>query len=174
MRTDTLASLSNSAAREQPPALTFTPAAAHDFEELLALRIEAMRESLERIGRFDALRARERFQSGFSPEETRHIVQEGKRVGLVVLKRHAHDLLLDHLYIQPAAQGRGIGAWVLAQVFAEASATALPIRVSALRESASNRFYMRHGFVLVERSEYDNHYVRAHPSGPFADGHPTT
>lgn len=32
-----------------------------DSEELVQLRIDAMRESLERIGRFDAQRARARF-----------------------------------------------------------------------------------------------------------------
>jgi hypothetical protein len=43
------------------PSITLTTAAAEDFEALVALRIDAMRESLERIGRFDPARARERF-----------------------------------------------------------------------------------------------------------------
>jgi hypothetical protein len=42
-----------------------------------------------------------------------------------------------------------------------ANAKALPIRVGALRESDSNRFYTRHGFVLVEQGEFDNFYIRA-------------
>jgi hypothetical protein len=42
-------------------ALSLTPAHAEDFEALLALRVTAMRESLERIGRFDPGRARARF-----------------------------------------------------------------------------------------------------------------
>jgi len=68
-------------------------------EALVAIRIAAMRESLERIGRFDRQRARERFLAGFDP---------------------------------------------------------------ALRASAANRFYERHGFELERRSEWDDHYVR-HP-----------
>jgi DNA topoisomerase IB len=64
-------------------ALTLTSADSEDFEALLALRIEAMRESLERIGRFDLARVRERFQSGYSVEHTRHIKVEGKRVGFL-------------------------------------------------------------------------------------------
>jgi hypothetical protein len=44
-----------------------TPAAASDRESLVLIRIEAMRESLERIGRFDPARARERLESGFVP-----------------------------------------------------------------------------------------------------------
>ncbi len=88
-----------------------------------------MRESLERIGRFDPVRARERLTLGFSSAHTRHIVDEGERVGLVV-------------------------------------AMALPLRGGALRDSAANRFYVRHGFRLVGRGEFDNDYVRSPASPP--------
>lgn len=143
----------------QPP-LTFAAVQPSDFEALVAIRIEAMRESLERIGRFDPVRARERFRSGFSPEHTRHVLVDGERVGFVVLKPQHDALFLDHLYVQPRSQGHGIGAAVLAHLFAEADASRLPMRVGALRDSDSNRFYARHGFQLVERGEFDNYYVR--------------
>ncbi|VVE84806.1 GNAT family N-acetyltransferase [Pandoraea sputorum] len=41
--------------------LTFSPTTQSDADLLASLRIAAMRESLERIGRFDPQRARERF-----------------------------------------------------------------------------------------------------------------
>ena len=129
-------------------------------EALATIRVEAMRESLEQVGRFDPMRARERFLSGFSPKHTRHILQGAEKVGFLVVKPQVSDLLLDHLYVRPKHQGKGIGAAVLAQVFAEADKVGLPVRVGALRESASNRFYARHGFVLVEQTEFDNYYVR--------------
>ena len=122
-----------------------------------------MRESLERVGRFDPVRARERFLSGFSPKHTQHVLAGSERVGFFVLKRQEKNLLLDHLYVRPAYQGKGIGAAVLAQVFIESAAAGLPVRVGALRDSDSIRFYVRHGFTLVERGEFDNYYVR--PSG---------
>ena len=140
--------------------VTFAAAGASDFEALVAIRIAAMRESLERIGRFDPVRARERFQDGFCPEFTRHIVVAGKRAGFVVIKPRLDGLLLDHLYIEPGAQGVGIGSLVLRQIFKVADAAALTLYVGALKESASNRFYTRHGFQFVEASEFDNHYVR--------------
>jgi 1,4-dihydroxy-2-naphthoyl-CoA hydrolase len=139
--------------------ITFEPTQSGDADALVALRIEAMRESLERIGRFDPARARERFLSAFEPQRTRHVVCDGERVGFVVLKPQPQWLLLDHLYVRPDAQGRGIGAAVLADVFAQARRVGLPVRVGALRESASNRFYARHGFKLVERGEFDNYYL---------------
>jgi GNAT superfamily N-acetyltransferase len=141
----------------------FSPSSANDAEALVSLRIEAMRESLESIGRFDPIRARERFLSGFDPEHTRHVELNGERVGFFVLKPNEQGLLLDHLYIRPQHQGKRIGAVVLAQVFAEADAQGLPVRVGALRSSDSNRFYLRHGFQLTGQSEFDLYYLRTPP-----------
>jgi len=143
-----------------PAVLRFDAAVLDDAEALVALRIAAMRESLERIGRFDPQRARERFLSSFDPERTRHIVVDGQRLGFVVTTQQPGWLALDHLYIDPAWQGRGIGAGVLAEVFREARALGLPVRVGALKQSDSNRFYQRHGFELVEEGEFDLYYVR--------------
>jgi len=140
--------------------VTLVQAVETDFEQLVALRIAAMRESLERIGRFDPLRARERFRSAFSPTHTRHIVCNGQRVGFVVVKPVENQLLLDHLYIDPGSQGQGIGAAVLARVFEEADTLALPLRVGALRDSDANRFYQRHGFEFHAEEEWDIYYLR--------------
>jgi ribosomal protein S18 acetylase RimI-like enzyme len=140
--------------------MSFNTASESDFEELLALRIEAMRDSLERIGRFDPARARERFRTGFSPADTRHIVVDGVRAGFVVVKRQDGQLLLDHLYIRPSCQHRGIGAKVLETIFADADMQRLSVRVGALKGSDSNRFYVRHGFRKIGEDEWDIYYVR--------------
>lgn len=140
--------------------IVLVPIDAGDFEALADLRVEAMRENLERIGRFDPVRARERLHKGFAAEFTRHIVVGGERVGFVVLKPGETAWRLDHLYLKASAQRRGTGAAVLALVFAEVDAVAAPLRVGTLRVSAANRFYVRHGFRLVESGEFDNHYER--------------
>ena len=138
----------------------YEAATAADAEDLVAIRIAAMRESLERIGRFDAQRARDRFLAGFEPALTRHVVVGDSRVGFVVVRPQDDGLLLDHLYIEPTAQGRGIGAAVMADVLADADARGLRVRVGALRESAANRFYERHGFECVETTQWDVLYRR--------------
>lgn len=132
----------------------------NDLEDLVVIRIEAMRESLERLGRFNPDRARERFVGGFDANSTRRIEVAGDLVGFVVIKEHQSELLLDHLYVIPSAQGAGIGSEVLTQIFREADEIGRPIKVGALKESASNRFYTRHGFEFVESGEFDNYYVR--------------
>ncbi len=146
--------------------LVLAPAVDADLDDLIALRIEAMRESLERIGRFDPVRAGERLRGTFSAACTRHILDSGQRVGFVVLKQQGDGLLLDHLYVKPASQGRGIGAAVLALLFADADGRGLSMRVGALKKSDSNRFYLRHGFAQTGESEWDVYYVR--PPAPPA------
>jgi len=131
-----------------------------DGERLADLRVVAMQESLERIGRFDEDRARARFLSTFSAECTRHIEADGDRVGFVVITRQPDHFALDHLYIDPARQGDGIGSIVLDQLSKDADTAGLAIRVGALKQSDSNRFYLRHGFEFVDEREFDNDYVR--------------
>ena len=147
-------------------------AAAEDLESILALRLTAMRASLEHLGRFDPVRVRERFTSVFDPRLTRHVEVGGERVGVVVVRPQGDELLLNDLYIRPGAQGGGIGTAVLACVFAEADAQGRALRVGALRDSAANRFYLRHGFRLVAQTEFDNHYLRA-PMLPIRAYRPT-
>lgn len=142
------------------PQVEFRAVAIGDAEDLATLRVEAMRESLERVGRFDPARARRRFLDGFSPGHTRAIVLDGEQVGFFVVRPTADGLLLDHLYVRPTHQGRGIGAEVLREVFRRADEAGQVLRVGALRGSDSNRFYLRHGFELVEQAEFDNYYVR--------------
>ncbi|WP_407646622.1 GNAT family N-acetyltransferase [Caenimonas koreensis] len=140
--------------------IALVPATAADAEDLVQLRIEAMRESLERIGRFDPVRSRERFLSGFAPEFTRHIEVDGQRAGFVVVKPEGATLLLDHLYVRPAFQGQGVGAAVLQEVFDQALRAGCAIKVGALRGSRSNDFYRKHGFVEVAQGEFDIYYMR--------------
>jgi GNAT superfamily N-acetyltransferase len=150
------------ATRARNGVVSLAPVTDADARDLAAIRVAAMRESLERVARFDAARAAESFLAGFSPAHTRSIRIDRERVGLVVVRPTDDDLLLDHLYVVPAAQGAGVGAAVLGVVFAEADAAGKPLRVGALKESASNRFYVRHGFALERIAECDNYYVR-HP-----------
>jgi len=133
--------------------------AADDFEALLSLRVAALRPSLERLGRFDAERARTRFAAQFEPRWMRWIEGAGARVGLLTLRREGDACWhLDHLYIEPCSQGQGIGAWALQHAQAEAAAAGRGIDLEALRHSDANRFYRRHGFQLLSEDELDCRY----------------
>ncbi|MDO8067351.1 GNAT family N-acetyltransferase [Janthinobacterium sp. SUN206] len=141
--------------------LTFLPASLADGEALASLRVAAMRASLERIGRYDPQRARDRFLATFDPARTWQLRHDDTLAGFYVLRPQADYLLLDHLYLAPGYQRQGMGAAVLARVFAEADATRQSVRVGALRDSEANRFYVRHGFVPDGEEEFDLYYRRA-------------
>ncbi|MCH8621488.1 GNAT family N-acetyltransferase [Undibacterium sp. TS12] len=128
--------------------------------QLADLRVLAMRPSLERIGRFDPERARQRLLQNFAAEYTRLIKLNGILAGFLVLRPQDNDLLLDHFYLHPDFQQRGLGSAVMQRVLAEADALGKIIHVGALRDSDANCFYLRHGFVLRETAEFDNYYLR--------------
>jgi GNAT superfamily N-acetyltransferase len=142
-------------------AVVLQSACSDDFEALLALRLRAMRHSLTQLGRYDEQRARERLADGFDASQTQHIVVQGQRVGFLVWKRLDQVLQLDHLYINPPAQGSGIGGQVLRGVCAQADELGLAVTLHALKGSDANRFYQQHGFVMTGHSEWDNNYLRA-------------
>ncbi|CAB3650245.1 GNAT family N-acetyltransferase [Achromobacter pestifer] len=145
--------------------LRYLPVSEADFDALSAIRIDAMRDSLERLGRFDPDRARARLRNTFHPEHTWAIEHNGQRVGFYALRPDGAGLRLDHLYLVPAAQRLGLGGQVMRRILLDADSQGLPVSVGALRDSDSNRFYRRHGFVQTGESEWDIDYLRPAP-GP--------
>jgi len=142
------------------PAFEFGPVTEADFAELVALRIDVMRESLERLGRFDPATATERFRSTFRPAGTRRIRVGGEAAGCVGYWAEGDAMRIEHFYLAKQFQRLGLGAAVLRRLFDEAPSQVTRFRVAALRESDSNRFYERHGFVKAAESEWDIEYER--------------
>ncbi|MEP4029821.1 GNAT family N-acetyltransferase [Roseibium polysiphoniae] len=138
--------------------LDFVTAGEDDGECLANLRVAAMRPSLEAIGRFDPARAKARFLESFIPDETLRIEASGQLLGFFVLRTRPDHLYLDHLYVLPDIQGKGIGTHVVRYVQEKAAAAKLPLRLVALKGSPANGFYTRHGFRLKGSAEFDNAY----------------
>lgn len=107
---------------------------------------------MERIDRFPR-RARERFLASFAPALCRFIEVDGAQLGFVLIRPQEDHWLLDHLYIQPEHQGKGIGAAVFWDVLANADAQRMPVPVGALYGSDSNRFYQRRGFIQTDEAK---------------------
>lgn len=138
--------------------IKFVKTSADDGDELADLRVEVMRPSLEAIGRFDPVRARQRFLDSFVPNGTRKIERGGQLIGFYAVKVFDDHLFLDNLYLSPSEQGRGIGSMIVRKIKEQCSRRALPIRLTALIGSDANGFYLRHGFKLYGVSEFDNLY----------------
>jgi len=140
----------------------FGPATLSDLERLTDLRVAAMRPALERIGRFDPVRARRRMAEQFQPEHTRLIWVGESLAGCVACAPHGPGRrLLQHFYLDPAWHGRGLGSAVMVMLMAEADAAGETVIITVLRESRANGFYGRFGFVETGRDEVDTFYERA-------------
>ena len=140
--------------------LIYRPVTKQDFDALADLRAAAMRASLERLGRYDPQRSRERLRANFEPACTQAIEREGRWIGFYALRPVDGALRLDHLYLLPAQCGRGLGSRVMRHIIGQAQAVGLGLRVGALRGSDANRFYCAHGFVQIDETEWDVEYQR--------------
>lgn len=140
--------------------LSYEHVAVTDRDELANLRAEAMEESLARLGRFDPVRARERFIKGFDAPNSRHLVMNNERVGVIVVKRFVDRLVLENLYLYRRAHGRGIGSHALRDLCDEADQKTLPIHVTVLVQSDAIRLYERFGFRLQAVDDVDCNFVR--------------
>ena len=131
-----------------------------DFEPLLALRIDVMREHLERVGRYKPSRARRIFRSHFDEPGMRLILVNGERMGCVGLRTHSDCLKIDSFYLDRGLHNGGLGTAILKALLAEADAAGKPVRLEVLTGSKADRFYLRHGFVKLGEDEIEGHYER--------------
>jgi GNAT superfamily N-acetyltransferase len=136
--------------------LTVRRAEAPDVAALRVVASEAYQVYVPRIGRRPAPMTAdyaEAVRSGLAWVA----VQDGEIVGLLVLAVKPDHLLLENVAVRPRAQGRGIGARLLA--LAEDQARALgrgEIRLYTNQAMTENlAYYPRHGYAETHRAEQD-------------------
>jgi GNAT superfamily N-acetyltransferase len=143
------------------PAYVFTPAGPEHLAALTDLRLAVMADSFNRIGRFDPERARVWFADTYRPETTRLILVDGEMAGCVAF--HAFEagvLKLEHFYLDPRWQGRGLGTAILDGLLAEADASGARVILTVLRQSDAQRLYERRGFTVTGRDDLDVYMER--------------
>lgn len=147
---------------ERPiPDWSLRAATADDAHWIAELRAVVLRADLERLGRFDPARVRQRFLSAFDPAVTQVVVADGRDVGSIAARREDHALWIEHFYLTPELQGRGIGSRVLRAHLASA-AGGPPARLNVLQGSRARALYERNGFVVESEDPVDVFMVR-HP-----------
>lgn len=135
------------------PAFRLRPAEEADFEAVLDLSVRVMRDHLERIGRFDPARRRARMRAHFDAGGMRVVEDEGGMLGSVGLDHHPGWIELHSLYLEPARQGRGLGAAIFAGLRARHPGRAW--RIEVLRGSPARRFWERQAFQLIDEQPFD-------------------
>ena len=123
-----------------------------------------MEESLKKIGRFDRKRSEERLRSSFNPENCFVIYKidssnNEKICGFFQYEEEKEYINLQHLYIGLEFQGEGIGKIAINHIKEKSKDRGKKIKLFALKESRSNNFYLKNGFVKISEDDFDNIYV---------------
>jgi len=139
----------------------FGPVGEADFEPLLAIRIDVMREHLERVFRYKPSRARRVFREHFSEPGLRLILVGEETAGCVGFRVGEAEIKIDSFYVARRYQNGGLGTTILKVLLAEADALGLPVELDVLRGSPADRFYERHGFVKQSEDDIEANYRRA-------------
>jgi len=131
-----------------------------DVEALADLRAVVLRADLERLGRYDEHRVRQRLRDGFAPAHTWVIEVDGAVAGCVSLRPAGEAHWLEHFYLAPHLQGGGIGAAVLRGLLEQCDRDGVRVRLNVLSGSPARRLYERHGFALETEDRVDVFMVR--------------
>ncbi|MGW4649929.1 GNAT family N-acetyltransferase [Kitasatospora sp. NPDC004289] len=138
-------------------------AEASDVEAVAELRATVLRPGLERLGRYDPQRVRQRLRDGFDPGHTWVIEVAGEFAGCVALRPAADGCWLEHFYLDPRHQGVGVGSGVLGRLLEQCDRTRTPVRLNVLQGSPARRLYERHGFTVETEDPVDVFMVRELP-----------
>ncbi|WP_406858902.1 GNAT family N-acetyltransferase [Streptomyces sp. HUAS MG47] len=139
-----------------------TPA---DVEVIAELRAVVMRPDLERLGVYDEVRVRQRLRNHFSFDFTRIVMVDGELAGSVTLRPAEDREWLEHFYLEPRHQGRGLGTAVLAAVLEAADARHATVALQVMQGSPARRLYERHGFTVETEDSFDVFMVRPAAGG---------
>lgn len=136
------------------------PALASDVEAVAELRAVVMRPDLERLGRYDEHRVRQRLRDAFEPEHTSMIEVDGAFAGCVALRPAEDAYWLEHFYLDPELHGRGIGSAVMSRLLEWCDRENAVVRLNVLQGSPARRLYERHGFAVEAEDPVDVFMVR--------------
>lgn len=89
------------------PAWTLRPAEPADLEAMTELRALVMRPDLERLGRYDEHRVRQRLRDIFAPEHTSVVLADGEFAGCVTMRPVEDGWWLENFYLSPRSMARG-------------------------------------------------------------------
>ncbi|QWU13576.1 N-acetylglutamate synthase, GNAT family [Paenibacillus sophorae] len=126
-----------------------------DVETIANLRVIVLRNDLSRLGRFDEEKVRQRFRNTFDPDHTWIIEIDSSFVGCIALKPAVDGYLLEHFYIHPNYQGKGIGSQVLKNLLEQNHVKGKSVVLNVLQGSSARHLYERFGFKVESEDLID-------------------
>ena len=151
-----------SAIAPEPPATApyrLRPATNGDAAWLYALHVACLREYVAQTWGWDEATQRRMFAERFDPRASQIVLVDGRAVGVVAVERRADGYFIGNIAIDPAWQGRGVGAAIIRDIQGAAAREGGLVRLRVLKVNPARRLYERLGFVVV--GETATHYLLA-------------
>jgi GNAT superfamily N-acetyltransferase len=126
-----------------------------DVETIANLRAIVLRNDLTRLGRFDEEKVRQRFRNAFDSVHTWIIEADSSFVGCIAFKPTLDGYLLEHFYIHPNYQGKGVGSQVLKNLLEQNYVKGKRVTLNVLQGSSARRLYERFGFKVESEDPID-------------------
>ena len=94
-----------------------------------------------------------------SRASTQVVLVHGEEAGSIAVRADESSLWIEHFYLRPGLQGRGVGSAVLKSQLASGTGSR-PFRLNVLQGSRARALYERHGFVVEREDAVDVFMVR--------------
>jgi len=145
-------------------------ASAGDTDFARSVHHRAYREVSERqYGPWDEKAQDEFFADGWAGAPHEIILCDGTPCGYACVEQREGDIHVRELVIDPEFQGRGVGTRILQELFEDARARKVPVRLGTHRLNRAAGLYRRLGFREYERT--DTHILMEWPGdGGRAEG----
>ena len=136
--------------------ITIRLATEADAPALRSIAVAAYQDYVPRIGRAPAPMTAD-YAAAARRGQAWAAIADGQLAGFIVLIPQPGYLLLENVAVLPAAQGRGIGARLLALAEERARSLHLPeIRLYTNEAMTENlTYYPRHGYTQTHRAQQD-------------------
>jgi GNAT superfamily N-acetyltransferase len=102
-----------------------------------------------------------RFHTEEYQRENSYIVLEMDRpIGWFAFHEEEDVIIVDHLYLLPQSQGKGIGKHLLATIIEAADTKKYRVQLGVLKVNPARRLYERCGFTIVDENDHFYHMER--------------
>jgi GNAT superfamily N-acetyltransferase len=140
--------------------ISLRPATQADSQFVYQVKKAALGPYIEQVFGWDEEQQQAFHAEEYQVETTQIVLQDSQPIGWVASHQEHQNLIIDHVYLLPEYQGKGIGKQLLATVLAEADVQGYPSKLDVLKVNPARRLYERNGFVIVGENEHFYHMER--------------
>ena len=137
---------------------TFRPARPQDFDFVLKLHHETLKEYIRQTYGWDEFIQDSFITDWFRPEKIEIIQVNGEDAGILVVALQPGRIFFESISLTARFQNLGIGTAVIQGVLKDAAAKGLPVHLQVLRPNPAKQLYERLGF-SVDSEDQEHYYL---------------